>query len=116
MSRPAGIPDVQWRDCVWQMQERVRSGKDLERYVNPTDDERQAIAALAERFRFVITPYYASLMDTGTTPPARSTRQVVPRTVLTPGLSAVRRRAEALAPVAAVVGQDEPVIERERRG
>ena len=63
MSRPAGIPDVQWRDCVWQMQERVRSGKDLERYVNPTDDERQAIAALAERFRFVITPYYASLMD-----------------------------------------------------
>jgi lysine 2,3-aminomutase len=63
MPRPAGIPDVQWRDWVWQMQERVRSAKDLERYVNPTDDERQAIDALAERFRFVITPYYASLMD-----------------------------------------------------
>jgi lysine 2,3-aminomutase len=58
MPRPAEIPYVQWRDWVWQMQERVRSAKDLERCVNPTDDERQAIDALAERFRFVITPYY----------------------------------------------------------
>ena len=41
---------MQWRDWVWQMQERVRSAKDLERYVNPTDDERQAIDALAQRF------------------------------------------------------------------
>jgi L-lysine 2,3-aminomutase len=63
MPRPHGIPDAQWRDWVWQMQERVLSAKELERYVNPTDDERRAIDALAERFRFVITPYYASLMD-----------------------------------------------------
>ena len=63
MPRPPGITDAQWRDWVWQMQERVRSAKDLERYVNPTEDERRAIEALAERFRFVITPYYASLMD-----------------------------------------------------
>ena len=63
-----------------QMQERVRSAKDLERYINPTEDERQAIEALAERFRFVITPYYASLMDPDD-PACPIRKQVVPRTV-----------------------------------
>jgi lysine 2,3-aminomutase len=62
------------------MQERVRSAKDLERYINPTEDERQAIEALAERFRFVITPYYASLMDPDD-PACPIRKQVVPRTV-----------------------------------
>jgi len=80
MARPHGIPDAQWRDWVWQMQERVRSAKDLERYINPTDDERRAIDALAERFRFVITPYYASLMDPDD-PTCPIRKQVVPRTV-----------------------------------
>ena len=80
MPRPPGIPDAQWRDWVWQMQERVRSAKDLERYINPTEDERQAIEALAERFRFVITPYYASLMDPDD-PTCPIRKQVVPRTV-----------------------------------
>src|SRR4029077_11600598 len=80
MPRPHGIPDAQWRDWVWQMQERVRSAKDLERYINPTEDERQAIEALAERFRFVITPYYASLMDPDD-PACPIRKQVVPRTV-----------------------------------
>jgi lysine 2,3-aminomutase len=79
MPRPEGIPDTQWRDWVWQMQERVRSAKDLERYVRPTEDERGAIEALAERFRFVITPYYASLMDPED-PDCPVRRQVVPRT------------------------------------
>src|SRR5262249_23306298 len=80
MPRPHGIPDAQWRDWVWQMQERVRSAKDLERFINPTADERRAIEALAERFRFVITPYYASLMDPDD-PACPIRKQVVPRTV-----------------------------------
>jgi hypothetical protein len=33
-------PDAQWRDWVWQMQERP-SAKDPERYIDPTDDERR---------------------------------------------------------------------------
>ena len=32
-------------------------------FLVPTPDEARAIEALAERFHFVITPYYASLMD-----------------------------------------------------
>ena len=41
-------------------------------------DERRAIRALADRFHFVITPYYASLMDPED-PECPVRRQVVPR-------------------------------------
>jgi lysine 2,3-aminomutase len=69
---------ARWRDWTWQMQARIRSAEDLARYVRPTEDERRAIASLAERFRFVITPYYASLMDPDD-PECPIRRQVVPR-------------------------------------
>lgn len=61
------------------MRHRVRSADDLERYVRTTADERTAIDALAERFHFTITPYYASLMDSDD-PSCPIRRQVVPRT------------------------------------
>jgi lysine 2,3-aminomutase len=67
-----------WRSWQWQMRHRIRSAEDLERYLKPSQDEAQAIAALAERFRFVITPYYASLMDPDD-PDCPIRRQVVPR-------------------------------------
>jgi lysine 2,3-aminomutase len=70
--------DVRWRDWTWQMQNRIRSAADLAAYVEPSADERTAIEALAERFRFVITPYYASLMDPRD-PDCPIRRQVVPR-------------------------------------
>jgi lysine 2,3-aminomutase len=69
--------ETSWRSWQWQMRNRIRTARDLERYVKPTPDEARAIEALAERFRFVITPYYASLMDDDPTCPIR--RQVVPR-------------------------------------
>ena len=76
---PPGVADAQWRDWTWQMRERVRTAEDLARYVTPHPDEAKAIDELAERFRFVITPYYASLMDPDDAEcPIR--RQVVPRT------------------------------------
>ena len=75
-----GIPCTpeQWRDFRWQLQHRIRSVADLERFVRPVEDERRAVDALAERFRFVITPYYASLMDPDD-PACPIRRQVVPR-------------------------------------
>jgi lysine 2,3-aminomutase len=79
MPRPPGVTETQWRDWVWQMQERIRSVEALARYVNPTEDERRAIALLGDRFRFVITPYYAALMDRDD-PDCPIRRQVVPRT------------------------------------
>jgi len=74
----AGVGVECWRDWTWQMQQRVRSADALARWIDPTDDERAAIEALAERFRFVITPYYASLMDPAD-PACPIRRQVVPR-------------------------------------
>jgi lysine 2,3-aminomutase len=75
---PRGVADADWRDWGWQMQHRIRSAADLAAYVPPTPDEHAAIDALGERFRFVITPYYASLMDPRD-PEDPIRRQVVPR-------------------------------------
>jgi lysine 2,3-aminomutase len=78
MPRPPHVAPEKWTDWVWQMQERVRTAEDLAGFVRPHPDEVRAIAALAERFRFVITPYYASLMDPDD-PECPIRRQVVPR-------------------------------------
>lgn len=65
---------------TWQMRHRIRSAEDLARYVDPIEDEVRAIEALGERFHFVITPYYAGLMDP-VDPECPIRRQVVPRSV-----------------------------------
>jgi len=62
------------------MRNRIRTADQLAQYVKPSEDEAAAIGQLAARFRFVITPYYARLMDPeDPTCPIR--RQVVPATV-----------------------------------
>ncbi len=71
--RPEG-----WCDWSWQMRQRIRSVEELEVWIEPTPDEREAVARLADRFHFVITPYYASLMD-ARDPDCPIRRQVVPR-------------------------------------
>ena len=69
--------DPGWRDWTWQMRNRIRTAAELERFIAPTPEERAGIEQLAERFRFVITPYYAALMDPDDAAcPIR--RQVVP--------------------------------------
>lgn len=76
---PVGVSAAQWTDWAWQMQHRIRTAEQLSRWVRPTEDEVRAIALLADRFHFVITPYYASLMDPDD-PDCPIRRQVVPRT------------------------------------
>jgi lysine 2,3-aminomutase len=76
--RPAVIPASDWQDWGWQMRHRIRTAADLRAFLEPTADESAAIEALATRFRFVITPYYASLMDPED-PDCPIRRQVVPR-------------------------------------
>ena len=77
-SRTRGVAGADWRDWGWQMRHRIRTAADLRAYLEPTADEIAAIEALATRFRFVITPYYASLMDPAN-PDCPIRRQVVPR-------------------------------------
>ena len=75
---PIGISEKDWRDWGWQMRNRIRTADALREWIEPTPDEERAIVDLARRFRFVITPYFASLMDP-TNPDCPVRRQVVPR-------------------------------------
>ncbi len=72
------IGSLHWSSWTWQMQHRIRDVAALSAFVEPSEDEARAIAALSERFRFVITPYYASLMDPAD-PSCPVRKQVVPR-------------------------------------
>ena len=56
------IPDEQWMSWRWQMANRLNSVDELEKVINLTDSERQALQA-NNLFRVDITPYFASLID-----------------------------------------------------
>ena len=75
---PGGVSHEDWRDWGWQMRHRIRTAEGLRQWIDPTREEESAIEALATRFRFVITPYFASLMDPSD-PECPIRRQVVPR-------------------------------------
>ncbi len=76
---PPGIAAADWCDWRWQMRSRIRDADALSRVATADPDETEAIAKLSDRFHFVITPYYAALMDPEDADcPIR--RQVVPRT------------------------------------
>jgi lysine 2,3-aminomutase len=77
---PDGIDPADWTSWTWQMQHRIRTAEELARWIDPIPDEIAAIEALSDRFHFVITPYYASLMDRED-PACPLRRQVVPRSV-----------------------------------
>ena len=68
----------EWRNWRWQMQNRIHSVEALHAWIDPTDDELEAIEATKNIFRWNITPYYASLMDPND-PACPIRRQVVPR-------------------------------------
>ena len=75
---PLGIDPADWTDWGWQMRNRIRDAEGLRRYIDATSEEESAIVELASRFRFVITPYFASLMDPRD-PDCPIRKQVVPR-------------------------------------
>ena len=75
---PTGVSADDWTNWGWQMRHRIRSAEALREWIEPTPEEEEAIELLAARFRFVITPYYASLMDP-LDPNCPVRRQVVPR-------------------------------------
>ena len=61
--RPADVAPELWNDWRWQLQHRITTLSELERYVNLTADERAGMAAAPHLFRVGITPYYLSLID-----------------------------------------------------
>ncbi|WP_431982932.1 arginine 2,3-aminomutase [Streptomyces qinglanensis] len=57
------VPDAQWRDWRWHMRKRVTSAEKARQWIHLTPDEEEAIVRSAGRYRWSVTPYYASLMD-----------------------------------------------------
>lgn len=71
------LPD-KWTSWKWQLKNRISSLEALQEWIHPIADERDAIEATRQLFRFQITPYYASLMDPDN-PECPVRKQVVPR-------------------------------------
>jgi lysine 2,3-aminomutase len=64
--RKTYFPDVkkiQWNDWHWQLANRITTLAQLERILQPTPTERQALEHAESQFPFSITPYYLSLID-----------------------------------------------------
>ena len=55
--------DREWNDWRWQLANRIKDLTGLERIVQLSEDERQAIAGHQGSLPVGITPYYASLLD-----------------------------------------------------
>jgi lysine 2,3-aminomutase len=64
---PAAAPGApsaeQWSDWRWHMRNRVTNLDKLREWVKVSVEEEEAIAGTAGKYRWSVTPYYASLMD-----------------------------------------------------
>ena len=71
-----------WNDWRWQNRNRIRDLRELERIIEPSADEREAIERHTGPLPLGITPYYASLLDAiDPTQPLRKTVVPVDRRV-----------------------------------
>ena len=57
------VPDEQWNDWKWQVENRIETLEDLKKYITLTEEEEEGIKATLGRLRMAITPYYLSLID-----------------------------------------------------
>jgi lysine 2,3-aminomutase len=57
------VPMEQWCDWHWQMRHRITTAEELARVAPITPREQRTIERALDRFRFAVTPYYASLID-----------------------------------------------------
>lgn len=66
-----------WDDWRWQVKNRIITLEALEKWINPTDDEKKAIRYSSGRLKMAITPHFASLMEKDD-PSCPIRRQAVP--------------------------------------
>lgn len=60
----ASVPDEDWENWRWQMQNAIRTTSQLAEFYNYTPEEHAALEALEHRYKLAIPPYYFSLIDT----------------------------------------------------
>jgi glutamate 2,3-aminomutase len=58
-----GCSDSEWRDWKWHIDNRIDTVSRLQKIIELTDDEKNAFRRLSGKFRWAISPYYASLID-----------------------------------------------------
>lgn len=59
----AAAGEDNWQSWRWQLRNMITSAETVGRWVKLCDDERDGLERSHGRFRFGLTPYYASLMD-----------------------------------------------------
>ena len=74
----AEIPDAKWNSWRWQLSHRLNTLEEIEKVLNLTDNEREALATQG-LFRVDITPYFISLIDPDN-PKDPIRQQVIPTT------------------------------------
>ena len=57
------VPDRLWQDWRWQRQHAIRTTAQLAEVLPLAANEAQALAALEDKYRLAIPPYYFSLID-----------------------------------------------------
>jgi glutamate 2,3-aminomutase len=58
-----GCSDSEWKDWHWQIDNRICTVSKLEKIIELTEDEKKAFRRISGKFRWAISPYYASLID-----------------------------------------------------
>lgn len=84
---------IDWNDWQWQLRNRIRDLRSLERILHLSEDERETVRRIGGRLPMGITPYYASLMDRDN--PADPIR----KTMIPVGNEFVQTRGEADDPL-----------------
>lgn len=53
----------QWMDYKWQMKNTISTGASLQKIIPISDEERDRIDSTLSKYKFALTPYWASLID-----------------------------------------------------
>ncbi len=55
--------DEEWNNWHWQVKNRITSAKDLQNYIELSEEELDTIEQVLGQFRMAITPYYLTLIN-----------------------------------------------------
>lgn len=57
------VTDEEWNDWHWQVKNRIKTAKDLERFMPLSSKQTSAITEVLKTFRMAVTPYYLTLIN-----------------------------------------------------
>mgnify|MGYP003108681224 FL=1 len=57
------VPEEKWKSWRWQLQNRITSVEELEKYMTLTPDEKAGVQFAQHKLSLAITPYFFNLLD-----------------------------------------------------